>query len=258
MRKLLFLLMVFAISISNAMAQKTVTGKVTDANGAPLPGVTVFIKGTATGTVTSIDGDFNLSVPTDAKSLMFSFIGMKTQEIGIGTQSSFNVKMEADVIGLEEVVAVGYGTVKKKDLTGAISQINAEKLEKEATANITDMLRGAIPGLNVNFNQTAKGVSSSEDMLIRGQTSLRADQTQENRANAPLIVVDGMIYYGSLTDINPSDIETFDILKDASSAAIYGSRASNGVVHYKKREKGKTCYQCKCQCGNNNSFAHVA
>ncbi len=251
MRKLLFLIMVFAVSIGSAMAQKKVTGKVTDASGAPLPGVTVFIKGTATGTVSNIDGDFTLSVPNDAKSLMLSFIGMKTQEIEIGTQATINVKMEADVIGLEEVVAIGYGTVKKKDLTGAISQINAEKLEKEATANISDMLRGAIPGLNVNFSQTAKGVSSSEEMLIRGQTSLRADQGQENRANAPLIVVDGMIYYGSLTDINPSDIETFDILKDASSAAIYGSRASNGVVIIttKKGKKGKAVINVSANVG---------
>jgi TonB-dependent starch-binding outer membrane protein SusC len=240
MQKLLFLLMVFVVAVNSAMAQKVVTGKVTDAGGAPLPGVTVFIKGTATGTVTDIDGVYSLSVPENSKSLMFSFIGMKTQEIEIGTQSS-SVKMEADVIGLEEVVAVGYGTVKKKDLTGAISQINAEKLQKESTANISDMLRGTIPGLNVNFSQTAKGVSSSEDMLIRGQTSLRADDTQEKRANAPLIVVDGMIYYGDLTDINPSDIQNFDILKDASSAAIYGSRASNGVVIIttKKGKKGK-------------------
>lgn len=240
MRKLLFLLMVFVVTISSTMAQKTVTGTVTDDIGAPLPGVTVFVKGTAIGSVTNIDGVYTLSVPNDAKSLMFSFIGMKTQEIEIGTQSS-SVKMEADVIGLEEVVAIGYGTVKKKDLTGAVSQISAEKLEKESTSNITSMLRGAMPGMNVNMSATAKGLSSSEDMLIRGQTSLRADGGDENRANAPLIVLDGMIYYGDLSEINPSDIETFDVLKDASSAAIYGSRAANGVVLIttKKGKKGK-------------------
>ncbi len=234
-------MLVFVVTISSTMAQKTVTGTVTDNFGAPLPGVTVFVKGTAVGSVTNIDGVFTLSVPADAKSLMFSFIGMKTQEITLGTQTTINVQLEADVIGLEEVVAIGYGTVKKKDLTGAVSQINAEKLEKEATSNITSMLRGAMPGMNVDMSASAKGISSAEDMLIRGQTSLRADNTQENRANAPLIVLDGMIYYGDLSEINPSDIETFDVLKDASSAAIYGSRAANGVVLIttKKGKKGK-------------------
>ena len=233
--------MVFIVTISSTMAQKTVTGTVTDDTGAPLPGVTVFVKGTAIGSVTNIDGVYTLSVPNDAKSLMFSFIGMKTQEVEIGTQSAISVKMQADVIGLEEVVAIGYGTVKKKDLTGAVSQINAEKLEKEATSNITSMLRGAMPGMNVNMSSSAKGLASSEEMLIRGQTSLRADGADENKANAPLIVLDGMIYYGDLSEINPSDIETFDVLKDASSAAIYGSRAANGVVLIttKKGRKGK-------------------
>ncbi|GAB1450784.1 TonB-dependent receptor [Draconibacterium sp.] len=227
------------------MAQKTVTGTVTDNTGAPLPGVTVFVKGTAIGSITNIDGVYSLSVPNDAKSLMFSFIGMKTQEIAIGTQSSINVKLEPDVIGLEEVVAIGYGTVKKKDLTGAVSQINAEKLEKEATSNITSLLRGAMPGMNVNMSSSAKGLSGAEEMLIRGQTSLRANDSdgdlKERKANAPLIVLDGMIYYGDLSEINPSDIETFDVLKDASSAAIYGSRAANGVVLIttKKGKKGK-------------------
>ena len=251
MRKLLLLLMVFVVTISSTMAQKSITGTVTDNNGAPLPGVTVFIKGTAIGSVTNIDGVYTLSVPNDSKSLMFSFIGMKTQEIEIGTQSSINVAMEADMIGLEEVVAIGYGTVKKKDLTGAVSQINAEKLEKEATSNITSMLRGAMPGMNVNMSASAKGLSSSEDMLIRGQTSLRADGTEENKANAPLIVLDGMIYYGDLSEINPSDIETFDVLKDASSAAIYGSRAANGVVLIttKKGKKGKPVISISANVG---------
>src|SRR5690606_6332822 len=120
MRKLLFFVMVFIVTISSTMAQKTVTGTVTDEAGAPLPGVTVFVKGTAIGSVTNIDGVYTLSVPNDAKSLMFSFIGMKTQEVEIGAQTTISVKMEADVIGLEEVVAIGYGTVKKKDLTGAV------------------------------------------------------------------------------------------------------------------------------------------
>jgi TonB-linked SusC/RagA family outer membrane protein len=241
MRKLLLLLMVFIVAVSSTMAQRTVTGKVTGNDGAPMVGVTVVVKETVTGTITNIDGEYSVDVPDGANVLLFSFIGMKTQEVEINNQTEINVTMEPDVIGLEEVVAIGYGTVKKKDLTGAVTQIDAEKMEKEATTNITSLLRGSIPGLNVNFSQTAKGLSSSSDMLVRGQTSLRADNNDQRAANAPLIVVDGMIYYGDLADINPVDIEAFDILKDASSAAIYGSRASNGVILIttKKGRKGK-------------------
>jgi TonB-linked SusC/RagA family outer membrane protein len=171
---------------------------------------------------------------------------MKSNDLKIGDQTSLNVVMSVDVGLLEEVIVIGYGTVKKKDLTGAVTRINAEELKKEATSNMTSMLRGSIPGLDVSLNTTAKGLSSPRDMMIRGETSLRAldangtDQPQRD-ANAPLIVVDGMIYYGDLADINPQDIESFDILKDASSSAIYGARASNGVVLIttKKGSKGK-------------------
>lgn len=241
MQKLLMFFMVLIVAAGSAMAQKTVTGTVTADDGFPLPGVTVVVKGTTVGTVTNADGEFSLSVPENAKVLQFSFIGMKTQELTIGAQTTFNVTMESDVIGLEEVVAIGYGTVKKKDLTGAVTQLDAEKFEKEATSNMTTMLRGAMPGLNVNFTQSAKGLSSANDMLVRGQTSLRSDNNDQKAANAPLIVLDGMIYNGDLADINPTDIEAFDVLKDASSAAIYGSRASNGVIIIttKKGKKGK-------------------
>ncbi len=245
MQKLLIFLMLVVTSVSNVMAQKTVTGTVT-AENTPLPGVTVVVKGTTIGSVTDIDGKYTLEVSGDANTLVFSFIGMKTKEVEISNQSSINVSMEADVIGLEEVVAIGYGTVKKKDLTGAVSQINAEKLEKEATSNMTSMLRGTLPGLSVSLSTSAKGLSDAKDMLVRGETSIRKRDSDgtldpQKRANAPLVVVDGMIYYGDLSDINPVDIESFDILKDASSAAIYGSRASNGVIIIttKKGKKGK-------------------
>ncbi len=248
MQKLLLLLMVFIVTISSAIAQKAITGTVSGEDGTPLPGVTVFVKGTTIGSVTNLDGVYNLEVPNSEAFIVFSFIGMKTQELQVGSQSTINVTMQADVIGLEEVVAIGYGTVKKKDLTGAVTQINAEKLESEATSNMTSLLRGSIPGLNVTMSRSAKGISGSQDLLVRGQTSVRADDPNTSdddddleKANAPLIVVDGMIYYGDLADINPVDIEAFDVLKDASSAAIYGSRASNGVIIIttKKGKKGK-------------------
>ena len=259
MRKLLLLFVVFIAAMSSAMAQKTVTGTVIGDDGAPLVGVTVVVKETVKGTVTNIDGQYTLDVPENANTLQFSFIGMKTTEVEIGNQTTINVTMEADVIGLEEVVAIGYGTVKKKDLTGAVTQVDAEKLEKETTANITDVLRGSVPGLNVNFSSSAKGLSSASDMLIRGETSVRSDADQQKSANAPLIVVDGMIYNGDLADINPNDIQAFDILKDASSAAIYGSRASNGVILIttKKGKSGKPTINISANVGV-ATIAHTA
>jgi TonB-dependent SusC/RagA subfamily outer membrane receptor len=229
MKKLLLLIMLAGFSL-NLAAQKVVTGKVTDEEQNPLAGVSVQVKGTTIGVLTDKDGLFRLQIPVDVRILSFSFIGMKTQEIEIGTQSSFSIVMQVDVGMLEEVIVIGYGTIKKKDLTGAVSRIDANELATEATSNVTTMLRGAIPGLAVNLSTSAKGLSSSSDMLIRGETSLRADDGDQANANAPLVVVDGMLYYGDLADINPVDIETFDILKDASSAAIYGARATNGVI----------------------------
>ncbi|MDO8952118.1 MAG: SusC/RagA family TonB-linked outer membrane protein, partial [Draconibacterium sp.] len=230
MRKLLFLLMVFVATISSTMAQKTVTGNVT-AEGSPLPGVTVVVKGTTVGTVTNPDGNYSLSVPANAKTLLFSFIGMKPQEMEIGTQTSFNVVLMPDVIGLEEVVAIGYGTMKKSDLTGAVSTVKASQVENEKPQALQDMLRGNIAGLQVGFSTNAKG---GGDMEIRGDNTLKA-------ASNPLIVLDGVIYQGALEDINPNDIESLDVLKDASSAAVYGSRSANGVVLVttKKGAKGK-------------------
>ena len=259
MQKLLLVLMVFIVTIFSAIAQNELAGKVSSTDGEPLPGVTVFVKGTTIGAITDMEGIFKLSVPDNAEILVFSYIGMKTQEIEIGTQTNFIVALEPDVIGLEEVVAIGYGTVKKKDLTGAVTQVNAEKLEKEATSNMTDLLRGAVPGLNVNFSHTAKGISSASDMLIRGETSVRSDNDDQKRANAPLIVVDGMIYNGDLADINPNDIQAFDILKDASSAAIYGSRASNGVIIIttKKGKQGKPTINANASVGI-ATIAHTA
>ena len=246
MRKLLLILILLIGFLGNSLAQKIVTGKVTDENQAPLAGVSVQVKGTTIGTLTDTEGVFRLSIPDNAKRLVFSFIGMKAGEVEIGTQTTFNVTMQVDVGLLEEVIVIGYGTVKKKDLTGAVTRVNAEDLRTESSSNMTSMIRGAIPGLSVNLTTSPKGLSSSSDMLVRGERSLRAldangTDAPQRAANAPLIVVDNMIYYGDLADINPVDIESFDILKDASSAAIYGSRSTNGVILITTRKgmKGK-------------------
>jgi len=231
MRKLLFLLMVLLVTGISAMAQKTITGKVTDSFGAPLPGVTIVVKGTTTGTVSSADGDYSLRVPDNAEVLTFSFIGMKMTEVQIGTQSVINVQMDADVIGIEEVVAIGYGTMKRSDLTGSVASVRAENIENEKPQALQDLLRGNIAGLQVGFATNAKGGGSLE---IRGDNTLKASSN-------PLIVLDGVIYQGGLEDINPYDVEAIDVLKDASSTAVYGARAANGVilVTTKKGRQGK-------------------
>ncbi|MFH1319354.1 MAG: SusC/RagA family TonB-linked outer membrane protein [Bacteroidota bacterium] len=236
MRKLLIMFIMLIGFLGNSLAQKTVSGTVTNEESNPLVGVTVMLQGTSIGTLTNADGGFSFSVPADAQTLVFSFIGMKTNEVAIGDQTTFNVVMAIDIGMLEEVIVIGYGTAKKKDLTGAVTRLNAEDLLTESTSNITSMLRGSIPGLSVALTTDPKGLSSPNSMLVRGETSLAG-----SGANAPLIVVDGMIYYGDLADINPVDIESFDILKDASSAAIYGARAANGVIIIttKKGVKGK-------------------
>ncbi|GAB1453709.1 TonB-dependent receptor [Draconibacterium sp.] len=211
----------FAFPAAETVAQqKSVSGKVTDDTGQPLPGVTVVIKGTTQGTVTNVDGEYNIpNIPAGA-TLQFSFVGMRSQEIEVGNQNTLNVQMVVDAIGLEEVVAIGYGTMKKSDLTGSVIRADLTKLQESPNISIGQSLQGIVPGLNVGAVNTA---GSDPSITIRGRNSISGGQS-------PLIVIDGIIYRGSLVDINPNDIESIDVLKDASAAAIYGSQASNGVV----------------------------
>ncbi|MCG6187851.1 TonB-dependent receptor [Maribellus maritimus] len=205
---------------SEFIEQKTISGKVTDSSGLPLPGVTVVVKGTTQGTVTNEEGEYNLiNVPAGA-TIQFSFVGMITQELAIGDQTNIDLVMEADAIGIEEVVAVGYGTMRKSDLTGSVMRANNETIKQRPNISVLQSLRGSLPGLNVGQVSQA---GEEPDFSIRGRTSISGQGT-------PLIVVDGVIFRGSLNDINPNDIKSVDVLKDASSAAIYGSQASNGVV----------------------------
>ena len=201
--------------------QKNVSGKVTDSSGVPIPGVTVVIKGTTKGIITDSEGNYSLSGISSNATLLFSFVGMKTQEIRTNGESAINVKMEEENIGIEEVIAIGYGTMKKSDLTGSVQQVDAEKFKLQSTTQITEMLNGTIAGFNSNQGTSAQGGSSS--MELRGPTSLTANTT-------PLVVVDGAIFTGSLRDVNPYDVKTIDILKDASSAAVYGAKAASGVI----------------------------
>lgn len=199
---------------------KTITGRVTETNGESIPGVTVLIKGTSKGTITDVDGNYTLTDVSENDILHFSFVGMKTVEIIVGNQATIDVSLGEDSIGLEEVIAVGYGTMRKSDLTGAVARVSMEDKSLQSNLNVLQALSGASAGINV---QQAGGAGAEPDFSIRGQTSLSA-------SGKPLIVLDGIIYNGDIADINVSDVETVDILKDASAAAVYGSRSANGVV----------------------------
>ncbi len=200
--------------------QKSVSGKVIDTRNQPLPGVTVVIKGTTQGTITNSDGSYFISnVPPNA-TLVFSFVGMRTQEVVVGSQTNVNVAMEEETIGIEEVVAVGYGTMRKSDLTGAVSKVDIGTKSTFPNTSVLQALQGSIAGLNVGMTT---GAGSEPAYSIRGTHSLSAGSN-------PLVVVDGAIYNGRMSDFSTGDILSVDVLKDASSAAVYGSRAANGVI----------------------------
>ena len=200
--------------------QKSVSGKVTDSSGSPLPGVTVIIKSTNIGTISDMNGNYSLSNIPENATLKFSFVGMKTQEIAIAGQTTFNVILEEEAIGIDEVVAIGYGTMRKRDLTGAVSKVDVTTKSTIPNTSVVQALQGSIAGLNVGMTT---GTGSEPSYSIRGTHSLSA-------GGSPLIVVDGAIYNGRISDFSPGDILSVDVLKDASSAAVYGSRAANGVI----------------------------
>lgn len=233
----LFLTGIFLLSQFEANAQeRTVTGTVTESDGTPIPGVSIVIQGTTTGTVTNLDGNYTLpSVPGDAV-IEFSFIGMATQQIAVENRTTIDVVMESDAIGLGEVVVIGYGTARREDLTGSISNVQAEDFIKYQPASVSDLLRSSVPGLKVGYATNAR---ATPDFMIRGDNTIKASSGAERAANRPLIVVDGVIFNGDLAEINVNDVESIDVLKDASAASIYGSRASNGVVVFTTK-KGKS------------------
>ncbi len=200
--------------------QRGVSGKVTDSSGATLPGVSVVIKGTTIGTITDVNGHYSLSNVSGDAILVFSFVGMKSQEISVSGKTSIDVIMAEEAIGLDEVVAIGYGTVKKSDLTGAVASVKLKDANLNANVNAMQALQGTVPGLNIGAVSSAGG---SPDLYIRGYTSL-------STSHAPLVVVDGVIFSGSISDLSTNDIERIDVLKDASAAAVYGSRSANGVI----------------------------
>ncbi len=222
--------------------QQTVSGKVTDSSGQPLPGVSVVVKGTTTGTITDFDGKYTLAnVPSDAV-LVFSFVGMKGQEVSVAGKTSINVKLEEETIGIDEVVVVGYGTQKKVNLTGAVGTITSDGIQNRPVQNAAQMLQGLAPGLNI----TQSNGGSLEDrpsINIRGTATIG-----EGSTGSPLVLIDGM--EGNINVINPQDIDNISILKDAAASSIYGSRAPFGVILIttKKGKKGTSVINY------NNSF----
>lgn len=233
--KFQLLVLLFFISILDIYGQgKIVTGKVLDENQNPFPGVYVTIKGTTNGTSTNAQGEFTLNGLNSSNILVFSFIGYVQQEVVIGTKSSINITLKPETIGLEEVVAIGYGTKKKSDLTGAVTHIKASEMQETPIVNLADALKGRAAGVVVSSNSGAPG--SSPSILIRGMSSIQA-------GNQPLLIVDGMpSNLGMLNQINMNDVESFEVLKDASSTAIYGSAGANGVIllNTKRGKAGKT------------------
>ena len=215
------------VAHEEGVLQNTITGTVTDDNGAPLPGASILVKGTTTGTQTDFDGNYSISAESGA-TLVFSYVGFATQEIVVGAQNSIDVSMAEDAAALEEVVVVGYGTQRKQDLTGAISVVKTDEMVQQPSGQITNQLQGRVSGVTI----TGGGQPGEAP-----QIKIRGANTFGN--NSPLYVVDG-IPTDNIADINPNDIESLQVLKDAASASIYGARAANGVIIITtKKGKGK-------------------
>jgi TonB-linked SusC/RagA family outer membrane protein len=215
------LLALFVIFTGAQLYAQKVTGVVVDETNSPLPGVNVVVKGTTNGVITDVDGAYSIT-PKDIQKdvLQFSFIGFDTKEIKINGEKVINVQLTSSTLQIEEVVAVGYGVVKKRDLTGSVSSVKSDEITKTTSSNAMQAMQARVPGLDIQQSNGQAGAGIN--INLRGNRSISA-------SNSPLILVDG-IEYGSVLDVNPSDIESMEVLKDASSTAIYGTRGANGVI----------------------------
>lgn len=255
MRKFFLLLWGVVFFAAQALAQHTVTGKVTDEQGNPLPNVSVLVKGTTVGTITKADGTYSITLPANAKDLVFSSTDMTPQEVAIGSQSMINATLKASASTLQEVVVVGYGTQKKSDVTSAVSKVGGDKVANVPFTSVDQILQGKVAGLQ---SQTFSGQpGANQQIRIRGTGSFSV-------SSQPLYVIDGIqINSGDLSrltttsnvlsNINPDDIESVTVLKDAAATAIYGSRGGNGVIVIttKKGKAGKTQFNFSAEVGNN-------
>ena len=221
MKRLTFLLFCLLLGIGMANAQTTkVTGTVISADdNEPIIGASIVVKGTTIGTVTDFNGAFSLDVPSSAKTLVVSFVGMKTQEVGV--KPNLRLVLESDNQMIDEVVVVAYGTAKKAAFTGSAGVVKTEQIEKRQVSDVTNALAGVVAGVQIQSANGQPGTSAT--VKIRGVGSINAESD-------PLYVVDGIPYDGDISSINSQDIESMTVLKDAASTALYGARGANGVI----------------------------
>ncbi|RZK18163.1 MAG: TonB-dependent receptor, partial [Hymenobacter sp.] len=236
-RHFLLLWLVLCASISLAVAQtRAVTGVVKGSDGETLPGVTVLLKGTTNGASTGIDGGYTLNVPTDSKSatLRFSFIGYVSQEVAVGDKTAINVTLVSDTQSLNDVVVIGYQAVQRRDVTGAVSSVSAQQIKDIPVNSAAEALTGRLAGVQLTSSDGTPG-NLNVQVRVRGGGSVTQD-------NSPLYVVDGIQIENALSVIAPQDIQSVDVLKDASATAIYGARGANGVIIIttKKGIEGRT------------------
>jgi len=218
-----FVSSIFLLFFSFAFSQqKTVTGRVTDQDSKPLFNATVTAKGTNISTTTNADGQYSITLPSNANTLIFSYVGYQVNEMSIQGNTTVSVTMQPQSNSMNEVVVIGYGVSKRRDVTGAVSSVTASQIEKVPVTTLDQALQGRAPGVQIINNDATPG--GNVTVLIRGVGSLAPG------GNGPLYVVDGYPTTGGINNINPADIATIDVLKDASATAIYGIRAANGVV----------------------------
>ncbi len=215
---LIYLLFSFTMLYSQ---DKAVSGNITDENNSPVPGANILVKGTTIGTISDANGNFKLMVPSGNKTISVSFIGYDTKDVDISTTNNVNVRLRQSSIGLQEVVAVGYGTQKKATVTGAISTVKGTELAKSPTPNLSNAIVGRIPGM-ITVQRSGQPGNDETTLRIRGIGTL------DNSNAAPLVLVDGV--ERPFSQIEPNDIESISVLKDASSTAVYGIRGANGVI----------------------------
>jgi TonB-linked SusC/RagA family outer membrane protein len=223
--------------MSGSQQEKTVKGTIKDSGGVPIPGVSVVVKGTTQGSLSDQDGNYTITGITNGTVLQFSFVGMNTKDVPVGNQSVINVTLEENTIGIEEVVAIGYGAQKKRDISTAISSVSSDDLKDKPVSNFAQAISGKMAGVRISNTNAAPG--GGTNIVIRGVSSI-------NASNSPLVVIDGFPMKDGfnknenpLNSINPADIESIEVLKDASSSAIYGTQAANGVILITTK-KGKT------------------
>src|SRR5690606_32956979 len=242
---ILTLFLAFLVQLTFAQ-DKTVSGTVTDQDGLPLPGASIVIKGTTVGVQTDFDGNYAIQA-SNGDILVFSFVGQKTEERNVGTSNTINVELGIDAQALEEVIVVGYGTATKESFTGTATTIDAESISQKSVSNISQALAGEAAGVRVINTSGQPGTSAT--IRIRGFGSVNGNRD-------PLYVVDGVPFIGNISAINPADVKSTTILKDATATAIYGSRGANGVIVITtKNGRGQESYiEVETKTGQNRSL----